>query len=428
MTEPAVYFAERREAVHVLRRGDRTTAEVGRYLGMGRSTHHGGDARYEYDRGVRADAAELSASDREHLAALRGPWPAEVAARDVLSALAADLADRARPMGWSLLTVSLRVYDQRIVAGVPGGLRPDRRRFCTANLEATVAADGRPLRVRRDSAIADPAGLPALAGGLFDRLPGDLAEAAALPERTLPDGVRPVVFDPGACAIVFHELCGHPLEADVVASRQSYLAPLLGKPVAPGWLTVLDDPLSANASFGYRVDDEGVEASPVPLIRDGAVGEIMHSRSTAAVAGTVANGHGRRMSYLYPAIPRQAHTRVLPGPNTSGEVAGAPGEAVRVGRLRVRYVHLTTGEFGLHAPQALLLRDGVPVARLGEVHLFGRGLDALREVEAVAADPAAWIGGGGCGKLNQGPLIVGFEQPAVRIGGLRTVSAGEVAG
>ncbi|HZM76525.1 MAG TPA: TldD/PmbA family protein [Candidatus Limnocylindrales bacterium] len=414
-----VYFAERRESVHVLRRSAQVTAEVGRYLGMGRSVH-GDGTRYQYAAGVVDAGGVLSKEDAGLVAGLDGPWPIGVDARDALADLAADIVTRAEALGLRQPVASLRSYDQQIAAGQPGSMRGDRRHFCTVNLEA---GDGDRIRVRRDSATAGLTGLSTLATQLLELLPQDLQRARKLPETTLAPAMRPVVLEPGACAVVFHELCGHPLEADVVASGQSYLDRLRGSRIAPDWLTVLDDP-AAGTSFGYRIDDEGVPAEPVPLIQHGVVGDLMHSRDTAAAAAGTPNGHGRRMGYLYPAIPRQAHTRVLPGPTPPDQVTAAAGETVSVSRLRVRYVHLRTGEFSFHAPQALLLDRGVPVARLRDVHLFGDGRSALGTIEAVGTEPAAWIGGGGCGKLNQGPLIVGFEQPAIRIGALRTVSLG----
>lgn len=423
----ATYFAERREAVHVLHRGGSSPeVKLDRYRGIGRTEYTTAGSCHDYDPATaRSDLRLLPSEARQRLDDLLAPWPVAPAAETTLTDLAADLVREAGGADWSRFVVSLRAYDQDILAGPVAEMRSDIRRFYTVNLEVGTGrrSDGRPeVQARRDSAVSDVAELPGLAAELLGLLRTDLADTSDLPERSLPPAERPVVLAAGPGAMFFHELCGHPLEADVVASGTSHLGTMRGERVAPEWLTVLDDPCSPEASFGYRVDDEGTPAEPVALIRAGVVGDLLHSRASAAAFSERPNGHGRRMSYLYPALPRQAHTRVLPGPHTAAEVLGESGEAVLVHRFRVRYVYVDGGAFGFFAPSALLLDAGKPVARLRDVELTGDTVSALNGVRAVDTKGVAWVGGGGCGKLNQGPLITGFEQPAVRIEGMRTGS------
>jgi TldD protein len=420
------YFAERRETAHVLhRRGSGPKVQIGRYQGVGRTTYTERGSWHDYD--PETVLPGFPARETESVQELLRPWPEVAETETALTKLADRLLAEASGTEWPWLVVSLRGYEQDVLAGsADEALRPDRRSFFTVNIEAGqgATADGRlELQARRDSAVQDLTDLPRLAFELLGRLGSDLAEAAELPEQALPDGVRPVVLGVGTGAMFFHELCGHPLEADVVASGTSLLASLRGTRIGQDWLTVLDDPVSPEAVFGYRVDDEGTTAEPVPLIREGTVGDLLHSRATARASGAKPNGHGRRMSYLYPAIPRQAHTRVLPGPHEQAEVLG-DGEAVLVERFRVRYVYVNGGGFGFTAPTALLLKAGKPVARLRDVEMTGDIVATLGNVVAVGTRPVAWIGGGGCGKLNQGPLTTGFEQPLVRVEGLRSRSGG----
>ncbi|MFD7659307.1 TldD/PmbA family protein [Actinosynnema sp. NPDC059797] len=418
------YFAERREAVHVLHQHGGTEARAERYQGIGRTEYSGNGSRHHYDT-VAPDDVRIDAATRSALDELLMPWPTAVSAETALTELAAGLAGAAGLAKGVELVVSLRSYEQDVLAGPAEALLADTRRFYTVNLEARDGrrADGRPdVHARRDSAVADLDDLPALAGELLRQLRTDLDVARDLPERSLPLAQRPVVLGPGTGGMFFHELCGHPLEADVIASGTSQLAALRGQRVGPEWLTVLDDPCSEEAVFGYRVDDEGTPAEAVALIRDGVVADPLHSRATAAAMGERPNGHGRRMSYLYPALPRQCHTRVLPGRHTDDEVLGTAGEAVLVHRFRVRYVFVDGGGFSFFAPSALLLEDGKPVARLRDVEITGDIVSTLGNIRAIGDRGVAWIGGGGCGKLNQGPLITGFEQPHVLVDGLSSAS------
>ncbi|MFI6850090.1 TldD/PmbA family protein [Kitasatospora sp. NPDC050467] len=423
----STFFAERRETLHLLDTGDGRELNRGRYRGLGFS-RTGSPAPGREDWQYRALPAPTGAAPvlpREVAVAVRPlaePWPVAYTAEYRLH----DLADRLRKIAtqarFHRLVISLRDHDQQVIAGPDGDLTADHRAFRTVNLQATRTGPHGPVTVRRDSAVAAQDGLDDLATRLLDELDRALADATRLPAVGLDPRRRPVLLAPGGCALFFHEICGHPLEADVVESGTSYLGRLRGTAVCPEWVTVLDDPVAPNAVFGYRVDDEGNPAVAVPLIDHGTVGGTPHSAASAAQAGARPNGHGRRMSYLYPAVPRQAHTRVLDGPFTPDEVLRLPGEAVHVERMRVRHVHQGTGAFSFLALEGLLLRDGEAVGRLSDVVLDGDGLSALRDITAIGSDSRTFVGGGGCGKLDQGPLIVGFEQPTVRIDGLDTYS------
>lgn len=421
-----VVFAERRETLHLLDSGAGPKVERGRYRGLGAGTEAPGRETWRY-RALplppgQQRAAGFGAADDPAIAALGAPWPAEYAGEEALRALAAAVRAAAADRPWRGVVISLRQFDQQVLAGPPDRLRADRRRFGTVNLRVVADGPRGPRTLRRDAATADPTALEGLTRQMVDQLDAALEGHAVLPELSLPPARRPVLLAPGSCALFFHELCGHPLEGDVAESGTSYLARHRDSDAGPSWLTVLDDPTAPAAPFGYRHDDEGTRAHAVPLIDGGVVRGLVHSRSSARAAGEPANGHGRRMSYLYPAVPRQAHTRVLPGPSTADEVAGGPGETVRIERMRVRHVHQASGAFSFLGLEGTLLHGGEPVGRLTDVLVEGDGLAALRDTVAVGADSLAWVGGGGCGKLDQGPLIVGFEQPSVRIAGLHTRS------
>ncbi|WCD84103.1 Metalloprotease TldD [Streptomyces xanthophaeus] len=425
----STYFAERRETLHLLDSGPGPEFTRGRYRGIGSS--HGGGApgretwRYRALPAPAGADLDLPAAVRAATGALAEPWPVTYAAEDRLR----DLAQRIRRVaagrdGSPELVVSLRDFDQQVVAGPADRLTGDHRVFQTVNLSATYRGPNGPLTLRRDSATggadAGDLGPEDLAARLLDELDRAWHEVRGLPLMTLDRGRRTVLLSPGGCALFFHEVCGHPLEGDVVESGTSYLGAARGKAVCPEWVTVVDDPGAPNAVFGYRFDDEGHPATAVPLIEAGTVSGVLHSSASAAQAGEAPNGHGRRMSYLYPAVPRQAHTRVLDGPFAADDVRRPPGEAVWVERMRVRHVHQGSGAFSFLGLEGLLLHDGVPVGRLTDVVIDGDGLSALRGISAVAGDSRSFVGGGGCGKLDQGPLIVGFEQPTVRIDGLDT--------
>ncbi|MCG3084766.1 metallopeptidase TldD-related protein, partial [Anoxybacillus sp. LAT27] len=69
-------------------------------------------------------------------------------------------------------------------------------------------------------------------------------------------------------------------------------------------------------SGSYRVDDEGEKAKSTVLIQKGRLQELMYDRTAAKRWDTHSNGHGRRVSYRYPAIPRMSNTFIQAGEYT----------------------------------------------------------------------------------------------------------------
>jgi TldD protein len=414
---------ERRESVRVHAVvGGGVEVELTRYRGVGETRRPGGATAYCWSHVTGHDevAALTPSWFHDGLAELTAPWAPEPAALPAQRAIGEAVALRAADLGWGRTELSLRHFDQRVVHGRTGTCREDRRRYATMGLQTAVpdrAGIGTRL-VRRETATSEPDHLAwsEALDGLVEDLEAQRAEPDA---EEVTAGEWPVVLGPGQCALFFHEVCGHPLEGDVVASGTSYLGPQLGRRVGPGCLTLHDDVSSPRSFARYALDDEGVPAATVPLIEAGVVTEPILDSSSAAALGRRSNGHGRRISYMYPAIPRQAHTAVSPDTGDAASLASGIRYGLLIQRMRLRHMSIATGDFSFYVTEGRVVRHGEIGPPVRECTLRGGGLTALRQVEAVGADAGGWLGGGGCGKLDQGPLIVSFEQPSVRIAALR---------
>jgi TldD protein len=235
-----------------------------------------------------------------------------------------------------------------------------------------------------------------------------------------PAGVLPVVLGAGAPAHFFHEVYGHPMEGDVVARGESYLAARRGCAIGPELLTVVDDPRHPGAPAGQAVDDEGRETRQVTLIDRGRVGEPLLDDESARRLGLPANGHARRMSFRYGTLPRLTHVRVAGREGTETDLVGSIAHGVLIRWLRLRHLNSVNGVFSFFLDDAREIRYGVVGPPLAPGLLIGDGLSAAAAVDGVAAaDDGEPCGVSGCGKLDQGPLIVSFEQPAIRFSGVR---------
>ena len=72
-----------------------------------------------------------------------------------------------------------------------------------------------------------------------------------------PAGKMPVVIDNGFGGVIFHEACGHGLEATAVARNASVFAGKLGAQIASPLVTAIDDGTIPNGWGSANMDDEG---------------------------------------------------------------------------------------------------------------------------------------------------------------------------
>src|SRR5699024_3843772 len=99
-------------------------------------------------------------------------------------------------------------------------------------------------------------------------------EAAKIAETMIyydyaPSGLMPVIIDNEFGGVLFHEACGHALEATFVAKETSAFANKLGQKVASSLVTAIDDGTIENAWGTTNVDDEGTPTQRNILIENG---------------------------------------------------------------------------------------------------------------------------------------------------------------
>jgi TldD protein len=399
--------------------GAENAVRLGRRRGLGEARARGGTTAYRWCHVTGGDDLRSATPAWFHrgLDELTAPWEPEPARLAAHGAAVDALQRRAAELDWGRTEVTLRDVDQRVMLGRDGGRREDRRRHVVVSM-LVPAPDGASIRpVRREAWSRDGGGIT---GQALDDLVVELATQRELPAaEDVEAGEWPVVLAPGHCGLFFHEICGHPLEGDIVASGTSYLGSQMGHRVGPACLTLRDDVASPHCVCGYELDDEGVPPAPVRLIEAGIVTEPLLDGASATALGRPANGRGRRVDYLHSAIPRQAHTAVAPGEGDAASLVAGIRYGLLVQRLRLRHMSTAGGEFGFWVTEGRVIRDGEIGPPVRECAIRGTGLATLERIEAVGADTCAFFGGGGCNKVDQGPLFVSCEQPSIRIQSMR---------
>ena len=353
-----------------------------------------------------------------------GPQAVRVRPEDVAKARkvelllsADDAARRGRP---AIAQVSTSMADSRrrtLIANSDGLLVEDdvtRTRFgiqCVAQGDSGLQTGSR--------SVGASIGFELFERWDVERLAGEAADTAVLKlgARPAPSGVLPVVLAAGGGGVLFHEACGHGLEADLVEKDTSVFRGRVGQRVASPLVTLIDDATVACEWGTFAVDDEGAPAQRTVLIEDGILQDYMWDLVRARRAGRASTGNGRRETYQHLPMVRMTNTFLSPNPGvTLDDLIGEVEHGVFCQTLGGGQVNTATGDFVFGMTEAYLIENGRVTEPLRAANLIGNGPQALLDIEGLADDfDMGWPGT--CGKDGQG-VPVGMGIPSLRVGGL----------
>lgn len=234
-----------------------------------------------------------------------------------------------------------------------------------------------------------------------------------LTARPAPSGSMPVVVGPGGGGVLFHEACGHGLEADLIAKSASVFAGRIGEKVASDAVTLVDDGTMSEEWGHYAIDDEGRPAACNVLISDGVLTDYMWDRNRAVSKGRQSSGNGRRQSYQYLPMVRMTNTYIANGSVDPDDIVADTSHGVYVAQLGGGQVNTATGDFVFGMTEAYLIHEGRIAEPIREGNLIGNGPEVLTRIDALGNDFA--MGSPGmCGKDGQG-VPVGDGTPTLRV-------------
>jgi TldD protein len=245
---------------------------------------------------------------------------------------------------------------------------------------------------------------------------GRLAARRALTKlnaRPAPSGTLPVVIKNGGGGVLFHEACGHGLEADLVNKRASVFAGRRGQTVASPLVTLVDDGTMGSEWGTYVIDDEGHPAASNVLIEDGVLTDYLYDFLRARSEGRGVSTNGRRQSYRHLPMVRMTNTFLVNGTEDPDEIVRQTPHGVYVAQLGGGEVNTATGDFVFGMTEAYLIEDGAVTEPLRDANLIGNGPDVLAMIDVVGNDFAMGPPGT-CGKDGQG-VPVGDGQPTLRV-------------
>ena len=120
--------------------------------------------------------------------------------------------------------------------------------------------------------------------------------------RNCPAGRMTVAIENGFGGVIFHEACGHSLEATAVAKGNSVFAGKLGQKIASDKVTAIDDGREAGQWGSLNIDDEGTPTRKNILIENGILKSYMIDKLNGRRMGMESTGSGEEQSLGMPLL------------------------------------------------------------------------------------------------------------------------------
>jgi TldD protein len=343
--------------------------------------------------------------------------PSTVDLKDKLNILSrADAAARDHS-SW-IDEVMVRYWDnsQNVTIATSEGRLVNDTRIRTRLAVTAVAVQGD----RKETGFFGPG--KSLGFELFDRFtPEAVAEEAArialvsLEAGPAPQGKMPVVMDNGFGGVIFHEACGHALEATAVADNASVFCGKMGQQIASTAVTSIDDGTLLNEWGSQSFDDEGMETQKNVLIEEGILKSYMVDKLGSMKMDHPVTGSARKQSYKYAPTSRMTNTFIAPGQSSLQEMISSIDHGLYCKNMGGGSVNPPTTDFNFAVSEAYIIKNGKIDRPVKGASLIGKGSDILMNIEMVGKNLD--YGTGMCGS-ESGSIPANVGQPPIKVTGL----------
>ncbi len=251
--------------------------------------------------------------------------------------------------------------------------------------------------------------------GLEAEIRSAVAEQTAFLRTSVPvnPGKYPVVLSPEAAGVFAHESFGHKSESDFMLSDESMRDEWqLGKAVGSSILSIIDFGGVPGSGF-VPYDDEGTKARKNYLIKNGTLAGRLHSAQTAAALNEEPTGNARAVDCTFEPIVRMT-TTYIEGGELDFDSLTAP---IKQGYF-IKTIRHGSGmsTFTIAPSLAYEIVDGKLGRPVQISVLTGTVFETLGLIDGLTKDVKLLsFVTGGCGKMEQAGLPVGFGGPYVRV-------------
>ena len=336
-----------------------------------------------------------------------------------------DLKDKVKLMKRSYKVAS--EYDE-VIKQVMIYLIDDEQEVLIANSEGRFVSETR-VRVRlMTQAVAADKGMMQTGGSgdgsgkgyeFFDEMDIEAhAKEAAKVAKTMlyaddcPSGVMPVIINNAFGGVIFHEACGHSLEATSVAKNASVFSGKKGTKVANEIVTAIDDGTIENAWGSANYDDEGYPQRKRVLIKDGILKSYMIDKINGRRMNEEPTGSSRRQNYKFSPTSRMSNTFIDNGESTLEEIIKNTEYGLFAKKMGGGSVNPGNGDFNFSVMEGYMIRDGKIAEPVKGASLVGNGAKILHKIDMIANNLERQRGM--CGSAS-GSIPADVGQPSVRV-------------
>lgn len=304
------------------------------------------------------------------------------------------------------------VVQDVVIANSEGLYVNDRRVRSRFTIEAIASSD-----TEKQSGYFSPGGHVGFE--LFEQFDADeLAKKASKIAVTMlkadmcPSKKMTVVIDNGFGGVIFHEACGHSLEATAVAKGASVFAGKMGEQIASSIVTAVDDGTIANAWGSENIDDEGTPTQKNVLIENGILKSYLVDKLNGNKMGMKSTGSSRRESYRYAPTSRMTNTYIQSGDSSPSQIIAATEFGLYAKQMGGGSVDPATGIFNFAVLEGYIIRNGKIAEPVRGATLIGKGSDILMKIDMVGNDIKR--AQGMCGSIS-GSIPTDVGQPMIRV-------------
>ncbi|MDR1127736.1 MAG: TldD/PmbA family protein [Treponema sp.] len=227
-----------------------------------------------------------------------------------------------------------------------------------------------------------------------------------------PPGKMPVVIDNGFGGVILHEACVHGLEATSVAKNASVFCGKLGRKIASGIVTAVDDGTMPNEWGSINIDDEGRKTRRNVLIENGILKGYLVDRLNGIKMGMAPTGSSRRESYRFAPTSRMTNTFFAAGKDTQEDIISSTEYGLYAKKMGGGSVNPATAEFNFAVTEGYLIRNGKIAEPVRGATLIGKGDEVLMNIDRVSDNFA--MEQGMCGS-ESGSVPTNVGQPMIRV-------------
>lgn len=226
-------------------------------------------------------------------------------------------------------------------------------------------------------------------------------------------GEYTVLMSPLATGVFTHESFGHKSESDFMVGDETMKAEwAIGKEVANSVVTIIDDGLVTGNGY-VPFDDEGTKGKKTMIITDGILTGRLHSTATAAILEEELTGNARSTTFEFEPIVRMTTTYIEKGTRPLADIIAEIKNGIYIDTIK-HGSGMTT--FTIAPSRAYKIENGQITTPVKISVVSGNVFKTLSEVDAVSSEfELLSFVGGGCGKMEQFPLPVGFGGPYTRV-------------